>query len=61
MDTMTMPTYVRKLYIHFINQDNKNMIESMEAQKAQTVTNSGNGKRTRTVSGKAVNSYGKSE
>ena len=60
MDTMTMPTYVRKMYIHFINQDNKAMVEQMKEQRQNITKNVGKGKRTKTVSGKAVNSFGKS-
>ena len=59
-DTMIMPTYIRKLYIHFLNEENKQVTEKIQSQQNTQSRTTGKGKRTRTVSGKAVNSFGKS-
>lgn len=61
IDTMLMPTYIRKLYIHFINQDFKQISDKVKEKSQNTTRTTGSGKRTTTVSGKAVNSFGKSE
>jgi hypothetical protein len=55
-----MPTYIRKLYIHFLTEETKQVSEKIQSQQNTQARTTGKGKRTRTVSGKAVNSFGKS-
>ena len=57
-DTLTMPTYIRRMYIFFLNDDNKKIQEYIDNQKNQQSSSGGKGRRTSTVSGKSVNSFG---